>query len=101
MPIGELPIQLIGAQAILSKSFALLNFNSTLRVRVRPHGTLPPLTVAGFAVGDSLYVKDCVDAAHPKTNPAGNCGLKSRNAGEQTVRNHVAETTGSLPPRIN
>jgi hypothetical protein len=57
------------------------------------------LTVAGFAVGDSLDVEDGV-AAHPKTNTARNRILKRRNAGEYNVRDYVLETTRSLPKRI-
>jgi hypothetical protein len=72
---GNLPIYLFGSQALIIKSFAGFNFDSALRVRVLPHGTSPPLTVAGFAVGDSLDVEDGV-AAHPKTNPTRNHRLK-------------------------
>jgi hypothetical protein len=96
---GKLPIQLLSALAIISKSFAVFNFDSALRVRVLPRGAFLPLTVAGFAVGDSLDVEDGV-AAHPKTNPARNRRLKRRNAGEQKVRDYVLETTRSLPKRI-
>jgi hypothetical protein len=73
---------------MLIKSFAMLDFISALRVRVLPPGAGPPLTVAGFAVGDSLDAK-CYVSAHPKTNPTGICRLKRRNAGKQKVRNFV------------
>jgi hypothetical protein len=75
---GKIPIQLLSALAIISKSFAVFNFRQRAP-SLLPNGTFPILTVAGFAVGDSLDVEDGV-AAHPKTNPARNRRLKRRNA---------------------